>query len=356
MIRAGRAFSFVRPLLHTLDAERAHQITIKALKLLPRAAVVRDTTLATSVCGIEFPNPLGLAAGFDKNGEVPDAMLAMGFGFVEVGSVTPKPQAGNSRPRLFRLAEDEAVINRMGFNNEGHAVVLERLRRRSAAPGLVAVNLGANKDSGDPVADYIEGWKQFSDVAAFITVNISSPNTPGLRALQAVDELDDLLSRLAETRKHLRPVPLVLKLAPDLSNEELSGISAICLARKVDAIAMSNTTISRPNLHSHLAHEQGGLSGKPLFPLSTRNLAKLRLLTKGRIPLIGIGGISGVETAWTKILAGASLLQLYSALVYKGPELVPEILRGIAQRTIASGCAHFSEAVGTQAEAIATRD
>ncbi len=353
MSLASAAFPLANNLLHRLDPETAHLMTLRALALMPVPEPRHNPHLASKVFGLDFPNPLGLAAGFDKNAEVPDAMLRLGFGFVEVGSVTPHPQQGNHRPRLFRLAEDEAVINRMGFNNEGHAAMLRRLRARRGRGGILAVNLGANKDSPDRTADYVEGLKLFADVASYVTVNISSPNTPGLRALQSAGELERLLERLMTAREKLRPVPLVLKVAPDLIPEELADIATVCGAMKVDGIAMSNTTIGRPALGSPHAVEAGGLSGKPLFALSTLQLARLYLLTNGKIPLIGIGGISGAETAWTKITAGASLLQLYSALVFKGPALIGEILSGLLRIAQQKGYSSFTEAIGSEAETIA---
>jgi dihydroorotate dehydrogenase len=317
-------FRALRPLLHCMDAETAHGLTIKALKtgLAGNAEISSPPNLATSCFGLNFQNPLGLAAGFDKNAEVPDAMLAMGFGFVEVGTVTPRPQEGNPRPRLFRLSEDRAVINRLGFNNEGHAAVLERLRRRKHKSGIVGVNIGANKDSTDRISDYVAGITAFSDVTSYFTINISSPNTPGLRNLQSAAELPALLKRLNEARQtQHRKVPMLLKIAPDLDADELQAIAESCLNSAVDGVIISNTTISRPVLQSHDAKETGGLSGAPLFDLSTRQLARFYLLTEGKIPLVGVGGIAKAEHAWSKICAGASLLQLYSALVFQGPEL-----------------------------------
>ncbi|MGQ0484080.1 MAG: quinone-dependent dihydroorotate dehydrogenase [Hyphomicrobiales bacterium] len=334
MTLAGIAFPLLRPLLHALDAETAHGLTVKLLKLMPPAALgPRDSRLAVSAFGLHFPNPLGLAAGFDKNAEVPDAMLAQGFGFAEVGTLTPRPQSGNPRPRLFRLAEDRAVINRTGFNNEGHAAALARLaaRRRGAKP--VGVNLGANKDSSNRIADYVAGIEAFSEIADYLAINISSPNTPGLRSLQSRAELQSLLARLNEARaQQTRRPPMLLKIAPDLRGDELEDIARCCGGGTVDGIIVSNTTIARPPLKSRHAQESGGLSGAPLFELSTRQLARLYLLTDGRIPLVGAGGIGDAETAWAKILAGATLLQLYSALVYRGPGLVAEIVEGLSAR------------------------
>jgi dihydroorotate dehydrogenase len=350
---AGLAFPVVRPLLHRLDPERAHDLTLKLLGLAPPASARHGSSLAVKCLGLDFPNPLGLAAGFDKNAEVPDAMLAMGFGFVEVGTVTPQPQAGNPRPRLFRLNEDQAVINRMGFNNEGHAAALARLARRTARKGLVGVNLGANKDSADRGADYVQGIAAFAGHASYITINISSPNTPGLRALQSRGELQDLLGRLNAARAGVpHPPPMLLKIAPDLGHAELEDIASCCAAGAVDGIIVSNTTVSRPPLASRHAGEAGGLSGRPLFAVSTTRLAELYLLTGGRIPLVGVGGISDAQSAWIKITAGASLLQLYSALVFQGPGLVDEILSGLERRLAASGASSLAEITGRDAPSL----
>jgi dihydroorotate dehydrogenase len=349
-------FKALRPLLHCMDAETAHGLTIKGLKtgFAGRAEISSPPNLATSCFGLSFKNPLGLAAGFDKNAEVPDAMLALGFGFVEVGTVTPRPQEGNPRPRLFRLSEDRAVINRLGFNNEGHAAVLERLRRRKHRSGIVGVNIGANKDSTDRISDYVAGINAFSDVASYFTINISSPNTPGLRNLQSAAELPALLKRLSEARQtQQRQVPMLLKIAPDLEADEMKAIAECCLSSAVDGVIISNTTVSRPALQSHHTKETGGLSGAPLFDLSTQQLARFYLLTKGKIPLVGVGGIADAEHAWSKICGGASLLQLYSALVFQGPELVQEILSGLSHKLAGKNLATLREAVGNSAEEIA---
>jgi dihydroorotate dehydrogenase len=349
-------FKALRPLLHCMDAEVAHGLTIKALKtgLGGSARIITPTNLITSCFGLNFQNPLGLAAGFDKNAEVPDAMLALGFGFVEVGTVTPRPQEGNSRPRLFRLSEELAVINRLGFNNEGHAAILQRLRRRRHKSGIVGVNVGANKDSTDRISDYVAGIKAFSDVATYFTINISSPNTPGLRNLQSAEELPALLKRLNVARKaQAREVPMLLKIAPDLEADEMQAIAECCLNSAVDGVIISNTTISRPALQSRHAKETGGLSGAPLFDLSTQQLARFYLLTEGKIPLVGVGGISNADHAWSKICAGASLLQLYSALVFQGPELVQEILTGLSRKLAGKKFATLSDAVGSAAESVA---
>ena len=320
MILAKLGFKLAGPILHRMDAEVAHGLTIKLLRSAPKGLPANSAVLATRQFGLTFANPLGLAAGFDKNAEVPDAMLGQGFGFVEVGTVTPQPQLGNPKPRLFRLVEDQAVINRMGFNNEGHQNALARLQARKSRHGIVGVNLGANKDASNRIADYVVGIETFAEVASYFTINISSPNTPGLRGLQSRTELQTLLDRLNAARTKLaKPIPMVLKIAPDLTPEELADIAACCADGAVDGVIISNTTISRPALQSQSAVETGGLSGKPLGRLATRQLALFYQITKGKIPLIGAGGIHDVETAWTKITAGASLLQLYSALVFKGP-------------------------------------
>jgi dihydroorotate dehydrogenase len=323
------------------------------LACMPRLSAPQARGLAVSLFGIEFPNPLGLAAGFDKNAEVPDAMLALGFGFVEIGSVTPKPQAGNPRPRLFRLAEDEAVINRMGFNNDGHEAVLHRLQRRTGG-GIVGINLGANKDSEDRAGDYVKGMSVFGPVASYVTINISSPNTLGLRTLQSEAELRPLLLRVREARDRLpRRLPILLKLAPDLSEGDLQIIAACCSNAQVDGVILTNTTLQRPSLRSPHAGEAGGLSGAPLFDLSTQQLARFYMMSKGKIPLVGVGGIGSAEQAWRKITAGASLLQLYSALVYKGPGLIRDILSGLSMRLEKNGYSALQQAVGSAAASIA---
>ncbi len=330
---ARLGFPLARPILHRMDAETAHGLTIRALRALPvGTSRPVESRLRVKAFGLDFPNPLGLAAGFDKNADVPDAMLGLGFGFTEIGTVTPRPQAGNPRPRLFRLTEDEAVINRMGFNNDGHGAALARLQARAGRPGIVGVNIGANKDSVDRIADYVQGIAAFSHLASYFTVNISSPNTPGLRALQSRAELESLLARLNEARSgQARRPPMLLKIAPDLRDDELEDIAGACGGGAVDGIIISNTTLSRDGLRSPLKTEQGGLSGKPLLALSTLQLAKMYLLTRGAIALVGVGGVHDWASARLKIAAGASLVQLYSALVYKGPGLVTEILDGLSR-------------------------
>jgi dihydroorotate dehydrogenase len=352
MSLASLGFRLARPLLHARDAEEAHLATIRTLKIMPPLPVPRhDARLAQMLFGLDFPNPLGLAPGFDKNAEVPNAMLRLGFGFVEVGTLTPQPQAGNPRPRLFRLAEDHAVINRMGFNNQGHWEAFKRLKARKHI-GIVGVNIGANKDSADRVADYVAGVSTFSEVADYLTINISSPNTPGLRGLQSAAELEGLLKRLNEARATQTKRPaMLLKIAPDLSDAEMQDIAATCGNGAVDGVIISNTTLQRDGLTAPQRSEAGGLSGRPLFSLSTRQLAKFYLLTKGRLPLIGVGGIEDGTTALSKIEAGASLLQVYSALVYRGPALVRDIIRTLTDKVGTSGT--FAALRGVRAHELA---
>lgn len=326
-------FGFATALLRRLDAEDAHRATIAALKFLPaRAPAPDDPRLAVRAFGLDFPNPVGLAAGFDKNAEVADAMLGLGFGFVEVGTLTPRPQPGNLRPRAFRLIEDRGVVNRYGFNNDGHAPAHARIAARRSR-GVIGVNIGANKDSVDRVADYVAGVRVFADVADYLTINVSSPNTPGLRDLQEPDALSDLLARVIDARDASRARrPLLLKIAPDLTLAQLDDIVRVARARNIDGMIVSNTTISRPaSLRSPQAQENGGLSGAPLFDLSTRMLAQTFLRVERQFPLVGVGGIDSAERALGKIEAGAALVQLYSALVYEGPSLVARIKRGLIE-------------------------
>jgi dihydroorotate dehydrogenase len=336
-----------RPLIFQLDAEQAHRLTIHGLRMKPLAfARSDDPILAAQVAGLDFPNPVGLAAGFDKDAQVPDAMLALGFGFVEVGTVTPLAQAGNPRPRLFRLTEDRAVINRMGFNNGGQAAAFERLLRRNRRPGIVGVNIGANKDAVDRIADYANGVRVMAPIARYLTVNISSPNTPGLRALQDKGALDELLAAVAEARGSSGP-PVFLKVAPDLEPADIDDIAAVAIARGMDGLIVSNTTIARLPLRSPLASEAGGLSGAPLRDMAMARLRDFRSATGGKLPLIAAGGIASAEDAYARIRAGASLVQLYSALVYEGPGLARRITRGLADLLRRDGFANVSEAIGS---------
>jgi dihydroorotate dehydrogenase len=355
------AYHLARPLLFRLDPERAHELMLRALEagLYPRQRAPDDPSLGVTAWGLAFPNPLGMAAGFDKDARAPDRLLGMGFGHVEIGTVTPRPQTGNPRPRLFRLALDRALINRLGFNNAGHAAALARLRRRTRA-GVVGVNVGANRDAADRIADYVAGVRAFYDVASYFTINISSPNTPGLRDLQAPSALDDLLARVLDAREALvatgRPRrPLVVKLAPDIAEADLEPIVSVLMRRAIDGIAVSNTTLAREGLaEAVLAKEAGGLSGRPLFHRSTVMLARVYLLTGGRIPLIGIGGIDSGTAAVAKIEAGASLLQLYTGLIYQGPGLLARIKRDLAAYVARENLAGIGAAVGRRAEEWAT--
>jgi dihydroorotate dehydrogenase len=340
-------YPLLRPAIFALDAERAHRLTIAALKLKPAGgASIADPVLATRVAGLDFPNPVGLAAGFDKDAEVFAPLLGLGFGFVEVGTLTPRPQEGNPKPRLFRLAEDEAVVNRMGFNNRGQPAAGVRLERRKRAGGIVGINIGANKDSADRIADYAQGVRAMARLADYLTVNISSPNTPGLRALQDKGALTELLAAVVEARGAEGP-PVFLKVAPDLEPMDVEHISEAVMAQKIDALIVSNTTISRPTLRSRHAREMGGLSGAPLKALALRRLRDFRRATGGELPLIAAGGIASGADSWERIKAGASLVQLYSALVFHGPGLARRIgneLRELCQR---EGFANVAEAVGT---------
>jgi dihydroorotate dehydrogenase len=329
-----RLFDLALTFARLLDAEDAHKMAIRALAALPaRVLAVDDPGLAVEAFGLKFPNPVGLAAGFDKNAEVPDAMLAAGFGFVECGTLTPRPQAGNPRPRVFRLPADEGVVNRLGFNNDGFAAALPRVKAR-ARKGIVGLNVGANKDTADRTDDYVDGVRTFAPYADYLTINISSPNTPGLRDLQAAEALDDLLARTLEARDAVSPrKPVLLKIAPDLSLHELDDVVRVARARQVDGMIVSNTTISRPeSLKDANRKESGGLSGRPLFTLSTRMLAHTYVRVGKQFPLVGVGGIDSGEAAWNKLRAGASLVQLYSGMVYRGFGLVDEIKSGLLAR------------------------
>lgn len=361
MIRAFDAFSL--PVLRWLDPEDAHRLAIQGLRFLPPVKPrTDDPKLAVRAFGLNFPNPIGMAAGFDKSAEVPDALLRLGFGFVEIGSVTPKPQGGNPRPRLFRLERDEAVINRMGFNNDGAEVALRRLAARAANGGLVGVNVGANKDSPDRVADYVKLIETFAPVASYFTVNVSSPNTPGLRNLQEGALLDELLGRVIDARERVRQkagdTPVLLKIAPDLSLAQLDEVVQVARSRKVDGMIVSNTTIARPStLREEMrSKEQGGLSGRPLFRLSTRMVAETYVRVEGAFPLIGVGGVDSGGAALTKIRAGASLIQLYSSLVYKGLGLVDEIKRDLTSTLLRTGRDSLSEIVGADAATLTAED
>ncbi len=354
--RLGR---LLQPLLRVLDPEVAHALTITLLRLAPpRRRAGDDRRLAMRAFGLNFPNPIGMAAGFDKNAQVPDALLRLGFGFVEVGTVTPLPQQGNPRPRVFRLDASAAIINRLGFNSQGADTVLKRLAGRVAGGGIVGVNVGANRDSADRVADYVGLIERLAAVASFVTVNVSSPNTPGLRDLQQTRALDDLLARVLAARARVAeragPTPVLLKIAPDLSLAALDDIVGVARSRRIDGLIVGNTTLARPSslCESGKAKEAGGLSGRPLFPLATRMLAETYVRVEGVFPLIGVGGIDSGAAAVAKIRAGASLLQLYSALVFRGVELIDEIKAALIEALDRDHLDGLSELVGADAAAI----
>jgi dihydroorotate dehydrogenase len=336
-------YPLVRPLAFALDAERAHRLTIRALRAIPPGQPAsEDRRLAIRVAALDFPNPVGLAAGFDKDAEVFRQMLGFGFGFVEVGTVTPRPQPGNPKPRLFRLAEDRAAINRMGFNNGGFARAKARLGRRRR--GLVGVNIGANKDSPDRIADYVAGVREMAPLADYLTINVSSPNTPGLRALQDEGPLRELLAAIGEARS--TGAPVFLKVAPDLEVPEIDGIARAAIEAGMDALIVGNTTVARPPLRSKHAGEAGGLSGAPLKPLALQRLKDFRAATGGALPLIAVGGIENGVDAYARIRAGASLVQLYTALVYQGPGLAGAIASELRTLLSRDGFATLGEAVG----------
>jgi dihydroorotate dehydrogenase len=342
-----RLYALFRPVAFLADAEAAHRATIRALKIMPaRRPPDLPASLRTRVAGLDFPSPIGLAAGFDKDAEVPEQMLSLGFGFVEVGTLTPRPQPGNPRPRLFRLKEDRAVINRLGFNNRGQPAACERLLGCTHVHGIIGVNVGANKDSNDRIADYVAGVRAMAPVARYLTINISSPNTPGLRGLQDEGALDELLAAVQAVGANK---PIFLKVAPDLAECDPERIARAAIDHRIDGLIVSNTTVSRPPLGSRLASEAGGLSGVPLGPLALDALRKFRGASGGEIPLIGVGGIASAEDAWERIRAGASLVQLYTAMVYEGPGIARRIARGLAERLKREGFATIAEAVGTEA-------
>ena len=342
-------YALIRKALFCLDAETAHGLALASLKYLPIGAgpVAPGGPLSSTVAGLTFPNPIGMAAGFDKDGEVPDALLGLGFGFAEVGSITPLPQPGNPKPRLFRLVEDRAVINRMGFNNGGAQAAEKRLRSRLSRGGIVGINIGANKDAVDRIADYAHGARVFAPLASYLAVNVSSPNTPGLRALQDESALTELLDGVIAARDETghRP-PVFLKVAPDLEPADIEAIARIALSRNLGALIVSNTTISRPALGSPYAGETGGLSGAPLRELAQQRIVDFRRATGGRIALIGVGGIADADDAYARIRAGASLVQLYSAMVYEGHTIARRIGAGLARLLERDGFAHVGEAVG----------
>jgi dihydroorotate dehydrogenase len=347
------------PFLYALDPEDAHRLVIRALQFTPLpSAAPDDKRLAVRAFGLNFPNPIGIAPGFDKHAEVPDALFRLGFGFAEIGTITPKPQAGNPRPRVFRLSADGGVINRLGFNSHGAEAVLRRLAARSQFGGVVGINVGANKDSPDRAADYVELIERFAAVASYVTVNVSSPNTPGLRAMQQAAVLDDLLARVIDARERVvpqaGPTPVLLKIAPDLSLSDLDDVVGIARSRRVDGMIVGNTTISRPPSLRDIetAKESGGLSGRPLLPLAHRMLAETYVRVEDVFPLIGAGGIDSGAAALARIRAGASLIQLYSALVFRGVSLLGEIKQSLLAALDQDGKANLSDYVGADAASV----
>ena len=345
-------FGLGQSLLLALDPEWAHELAVKGLELglYPSAPGADDKRLAQRLFGLDFPNPLGMAAGFDKDSRVPRQLLDAGFGFVEIGTLTPLPQSGNPSPRIFRSSADLAIVNRLGFNNQGHDAALARLRERPR--GIVGVNIGANRDSADRVEDYVQGIERLAPVASYFTVNISSPNTPGLRDLQAPDALDALLKRVQVARQALpSPPPLLVKLAPDLADDDLPEIVKIIVANGADGIVVSNTTLARDGLSDRaFAKEAGGLSGRPLFARSTRMLARVYRLTGGKLPLIGVGGIDSGETGLAKIEAGASLIQLYTGLVFEGLGLIRRIKQALVEAIDPAGTDSLTPLIGSKAD------
>ncbi len=348
-------FDRAAAVLRLLPPETAHRVTVRSLRagLAPRHPSPDSPLLSVQLWGRTFPNPIGLAAGFDKNAEVPDAMLRFGFGFVETGTVTPRPQAGNPRPRLFRLTEDAALINRLGFNNDGLPAAAVRLAARRGRPGIVGANIGKNRDTTDDIDDYVQGVEALAPLADYLVVNVSSPNTPGLRNLQRKEIVTRLIDALARARSKTVPEnapPLLLKIAPDLTPEEAGDLAEVALASALDGLIIANTTLSRPaDLQSRQGHEAGGLSGRPLFALSTDLLAFMYRETAGKVPLIGVGGIASGRDAYDKIRAGASLVQLYTALVYQGPGLIVRLKRELLDCLARDGFPTVTAAIGSAA-------
>jgi dihydroorotate dehydrogenase len=350
-------YAALRPALRFVDPETAHHLAIRALAAAQRTGLLPavrpdDPVLAVQLWGRDLANPLGLAAGFDKEGDAPDALFRLGFGHVEIGTVTPRPQPGNPRPRLFRLAEDRAVINRYGFNSRGLQAMADTLARRTGqGAGLLGINVGKNKETADEAADFAAGIEALCRFADYLVVNVSSPNTPGLRDLQGRAAMERVIGAVLDARARAAPAgrvpPLLVKLAPDLDERGLADAAAVALSTGIDGLIMGNTTISRPpNLRSPQRAEAGGLSGRPLLALSTEKLAALYRLTEGRLPLIGAGGVASGADAYAKIRAGASLVQLYSALVFEGPGLAARIKRDLAALLRRDGYASVAAAVG----------
>lgn len=343
--------------LHQFDAEHAHRLAIRGLSLgiLPKRSRDAWPRLKTEVAGLDLPNPLGLAAGFDKNAEAISGLARIGFGWLEVGTITPRAQTGNPKPRIFRLPADRALINRLGFNNDGLEAAKRRLSKRRPQDGIIGANIGANRDADDPVADYTTCLEALYTLADYFTINVSSPNTPGLRDLQGKERLDRLLGTLIERREKLiqksgMKKPLFLKIAPDLTSEDEVDIAEVTLDRPVDALIVANTTLDRPDSLTSAEKDQvGGLSGRPLFSRSTAQIGRFHQLIGGRLPLIGVGGIDDGESAYAKIKAGASAIQIYTGFIFGGPSLVPEILDDLDRLLIRDSFSSLAEAVGTAA-------
>ena len=347
----ARLYNLIRPALMALPPEMAHNLAFPVLRILyssPQQPAL-SPALKSKAFGLDFPNPVGLAAGFDKDAKIPHCPLRAGFGFVDVGTLTPQPQPGNPKPRMFRLKEDKALINRLGFNNKGFERALKRIKNRPERTGILGINIGANKATKDPIGDYEQGLKTFASVADYFTLNISSPNTPGLRDLQKEENLKELLYRISKIKENFDEYipPLLIKIAPDLTDRELETIIKLAMAHKVNGLIIFNTTIDRPNsLKSPEKTEEGGLSGQPLFTPSTERLASAYKLSKGKLPLIGVGGVSNAQQAYEKILAGASLVQLYTGFIYEGPGIAKDINKGLISLLQKDGYKNVSEAVG----------
>ena len=345
-------------IISIMNPELAHNLAIRVLRsrFIPKPKLVSPPNLSANFIGFQFPNPLAVSAGFDKNGVLVDALLNIGFGFVEIGTVTPKAQYGNNKPRIFRLNKDQAVINRLGFNNQGAEKVINNLSNRHNKTGILGINIGANKDSDDKIADYVAGIKSFSKLASYLTINISSPNTPGLRALQGREELTHLLQainneREQQSQKIQQTIPIFLKIAPDVDNEQLEVICELVLSEKINGLIVANTTLDRHNLQeSRIASEAGGLSGRPLFEKSTILLAKARHLVGPELLIIGVGGIDSGRAAWEKIQAGANLLQLYTGLAFQGYQLADEIINFLSKKVTEYKFANLQNAVGMQTD------
>lgn len=343
-------YALTRPLIFRLEAEKAHNLALSAMALLPAGTpAAPDPMLRCRIAGIDFPGPVGLAAGFDKDGLIAHKMHHFGFGFAEIGTLTPLPQSGNPRPRLFRLSDERAVINRMGFNNQGQIAASRRIASMPREGRIIGLNIGANKDSADRIADYVSGVRTMAPLADYLTINISSPNTPGLRTLQGREALNELLRAVTAARSGDVAAPIFLKVAPDLAPADIDDIARCVIDHRIDALIVSNTTISRPPMRSPLAGEAGGLSGAPLHDLALTRLRDFRAALGPELPLIGAGGIATADQAYARIRAGASLVQLYSAMVFEGPGIAARINKGLKALLRRDGLSNISQAVGMDA-------